>query len=160
MASRMSTPTNAFPCSSRDKTMPTNTICTRPRSSDNAVSRSMYKAAHWLPISPPGGWLRSDDPGVANLGHHARHHVVEIVAVKRPAAGIVGVKGDGDAAHRWHQDGIAHGAYERRAVEGDYLEGVAMEVHRMRHHRAVHHLNRHALTGGDYQRGYLRPIFA
>src|ERR1700682_5025347 len=29
----------------------------------------------------------SDNPGVANLGHHARHLVVEIVAVKRPAAG-------------------------------------------------------------------------
>ena len=43
----------------------------------------------------------SDDPGVANLRHHARHHVVEIVAVKRPAAGIIGVEGDGDAAHRW-----------------------------------------------------------
>ena len=52
----------------------------------------------------------SDDRGVANLGHHARHHVVEIVAVKRPAAGIVGVKGDGDAAHWWHKDGIAYGA--------------------------------------------------
>jgi hypothetical protein len=36
--------------------------------------------------------------------------VVEIVAVKRPAARVVGVKGDGDAAHRWHQDGIAEGA--------------------------------------------------
>jgi hypothetical protein len=36
--------------------------------------------------------------------------VVEIVAVKRPAARVVGVKGDGDAAHRWHQDDIAEGA--------------------------------------------------
>jgi hypothetical protein len=35
----------------------------------------------------------SDDRGVANLGHRARHHVVEIVAVKRPAAGIVGRQG-------------------------------------------------------------------
>src|SRR5882724_4428734 len=50
--------------------------------------------AHGLPISPLGGCLRSDYPGVANLGHHAGHHVVEIVAVKRPAAGVVGVKGD------------------------------------------------------------------
>src|SRR2546422_6064649 len=63
--------------------------------------------------TPAGG--RSDDRGVAKLGHHARHHVVEIVAVKRPAAGIVGVKGDGDAAHWRHQDGIAHGTCERRA---------------------------------------------
>src|SRR5882672_1083943 len=62
------------------------------------------------------GWLRSDDRGIAKLGHHARHHVVEIVAVKRPAAGIVGVKGDGDAAHWRHQDGIAHGTRARRAV--------------------------------------------
>ena len=38
--------------------------------------------------------LRSDDRGIAKLGHHARHHVVEIVAVKRPVAGIVGIKGD------------------------------------------------------------------
>jgi hypothetical protein len=59
--------------------------------------------------SPPGGCLRSDDRGVANLGHHPRHHVVEIVAVKRPAAGIVCIKGDGDAAHWRQQDGIAHG---------------------------------------------------
>ncbi len=59
------------------------------------------------------GWAqRSDDRGVANLGHHARHHVIEIVAVKCPAAGIVGVKGDGDAAHRRHQDGISHGTCE------------------------------------------------
>src|SRR5882724_9976767 len=64
----------------------------------------------------PCGWLRSDDRGVAKLCHHARHHVVEIVAVKRPAAGIVGVKGDGDAAHWRHQDGIAHGTCERCAV--------------------------------------------
>jgi hypothetical protein len=38
------------------------------------------------------------------------------LAVKRPAAGIVGVKGDADAAHRWHQDRIAHGTGKRRAV--------------------------------------------
>jgi hypothetical protein len=65
-----------------------------------------------------GRWtlLSSDDPGVANLGHHARHLVVEIVAVKCPAARIVGVKGDGDAAHRWHQNGIAHGTCERGAI--------------------------------------------
>jgi hypothetical protein len=44
----------------------------------------------------------SDNPGVANLGHHTRHHVVEIVAVKCPAAGIVRVERDGDAAHRRH----------------------------------------------------------
>jgi uncharacterized cupredoxin-like copper-binding protein len=35
--------------------------------------------------------LRLDDRGVANLGHHTRHQVVEIVAVERPAAGIVGI---------------------------------------------------------------------
>jgi hypothetical protein len=39
-----------------------------------------------------GRLKNSDDRGIANLGHHARHHVVEIVAVKRPAAGIVGIK--------------------------------------------------------------------
>src|SRR5258705_6084005 len=74
----------------------------------------------------------SDHRVVANLGHHARHHVVEIVAVKRPAAGIVGVKGDGDAAHRWHQDGIAHGTCERGTVYRDHLKSVAMKVHRVR----------------------------
>src|SRR5258708_11598822 len=102
----------------------------------------------------------SDDRGVANLGHHAPHHVVEIVAVKRPAAGIVGVEGDGDAAHRWHQNGISHGTCERGTVYRDNLESVAMKVHRMRHHRMVHQLDRHALTVGDHQWGYVGPVFA
>src|SRR5437660_1021734 len=46
MASRMSMPTNAFPCSSKANTMPTNTICTRPRTSDSTVSRSTCTANH------------------------------------------------------------------------------------------------------------------
>src|SRR3982075_3263969 len=75
----------------------------------------------------------SDDRGVANLGHHARHHVIEVVAVKRPAAGIVVVKGDGDAAHRGHQDCIAYGTCERGTVYRDHLKSVAMKVHRVRH---------------------------
>src|SRR6266480_3770385 len=104
--------------------------------------------------------MSSDDRRVANLGQHAHHHVVEIVAVKRPTAGVVGVEGDGDAAHRWHQDGITHGTCEWSTVYCDYLESVAMEVHRMRHHRAVQHLDCHALARGDHQRGYLRPVFA
>src|SRR4051794_8961315 len=78
-----------------------------------------------------------DNRGVAYLGHHARHHVVEIVAVKRPAAGIVGIKGDGDAAHRWHQDGISHCTCEWGTVYSDHLESVAMKVHGVRHHRVV-----------------------
>ena len=69
------------------------------------------------PESAPGASVNcSDDRGVANLGDHARHHVVEIVAVEGPAAGIVGVKGNGHRAHRWHQHSIAHGACARRAV--------------------------------------------
>src|SRR3984893_1191478 len=88
------------------------------------------------------GWAKcSDDPGVANLGHHARHLVVKNMAVKCPATGIVGVKGDGDAAHRWHQDGIAHSTCEWGAVYRDHLESVAMKVHRVRHHRVVQHLD-------------------
>ena len=79
----------------------------------------------------------SDDSRVAYLGHHTRHHVVEIVAVKRPAAGIGCVKGDGDAAHRWHQDGIPYGTREWRTVYRDHLESVAMKVHRVGHHRVV-----------------------
>src|SRR5947209_18749895 len=102
----------------------------------------------------------SDDPWVANLGHHARHHVVEIVAVKRPAAGIVGVEGDGDAAHRWHQDGISHRTCEWGTVYRDYLESMAMKVHRVRHHRLIHHLDCHALARGDHQRGHVGPVFA
>jgi hypothetical protein len=58
----------------------------------------------------------------------------EIVAVKRPAAGIVGVKGDGDAAHRGHEDGIAHGTCEWGTVYRDHLESVTMKMHRVRHH--------------------------
>jgi hypothetical protein len=77
---------------------------------------------------------RSDDPRVANLGHHARHLVIEIVAVKCPAAGIVGVEGDGDAARWGYQDGIAQGTCEWGTVYRDHLESVAMKVHRVRHH--------------------------
>jgi hypothetical protein len=62
------------------------------------------------------GRVVSDDRGVANLGHHACHHVVQVVAVKRPTAGIVGVEGDGNAAHRRHQDGVAHGTCELGTV--------------------------------------------
>jgi hypothetical protein len=124
----------------------------------------MWTAAGILPPNVtciPEGWvLRLDDRGVANLGHHARHHVVEIVAVKRPAAGVVGVEGDGDAAHRRHQDGISHGTCELGTVYRHHLEGVAVEMHRMRHHRVVHHFDRHALTLGDHQRGYVGPVFA
>src|ERR1700692_2337050 len=102
------------------------------------------------------GWAKcSDDRGVANLGQHARHHVMEGVAVKCPAARIVGTKGDGAAAHRGHEDGIAHGTCKWGTVYRDHLEGVAMKVHRMRHHRMVHHLNRYALARGDHQRGYV-----
>src|SRR5258706_992593 len=118
-------------------------------------------AVRCAPKPATGEWAGcSDDRGVANLGHHARPHVVEIVAVKRPAAGIVGIKGDGDAAHRGHQDSIAYSTCERGAIYRDDLESVAMEVHRMRHHRMVHHLNRYALARGDHQCGYIGPAFA
>src|SRR6266481_4491845 len=97
----------------------------------------------------PEGWvLRLDDRGVANLGHHARHHVVEIVAVKRPAAGVVGVEGDGDATHRRHKDGISHGTCELGTVYRHHLEGVAVEMHRMRHHRVVHHFDHVTMEAG------------
>jgi hypothetical protein len=43
--------------------------------------------------------MRLDDRRVANLGQHARHHVIQIVAVKRPTTGIVRIEGDGHAAH-------------------------------------------------------------
>src|SRR6267142_6269374 len=111
--------------------------------------------------SIPEGWvLRLDDRGVANLGHHACHHVVQVVAVKRPTAGIVCVEGDGDAAHRRHQDGISHGTCEWDTIYRDHLESVTMKMHRMRHHRVVHHLDRHALAGVDHERGYVGPVFA
>jgi hypothetical protein len=109
---------------------------------------------------PRGGWLCSDDPGVADLGHHARHHVVEIVAVKRPAAGIVGVQGDGDAVHWRHQDGISHCTCERGSAYRDPLESVAMKMYRVRHLRVVQQLDCHALARGDHQRGYVRLVFA
>src|SRR5947209_3027927 len=44
MASKMTAPTSKFPCSSTARTMPTNIICTRPRASDIAVSRSTRTA--------------------------------------------------------------------------------------------------------------------
>src|SRR5271157_1553005 len=44
MASRMSTPTSRLPCSNMARTMPTNTICTRPRATDIAASRSTCTA--------------------------------------------------------------------------------------------------------------------
>src|SRR5882672_9508852 len=111
--------------------------------------------------SIPEGWvLRLDDRGVANLGHHTRHHVVEIVAVKRPTAGVVGVEGDGDATHRRHQDGISHGTCELGTVYRDHLESVTMKVHRVRHHRVVQHLDCHTLARGDHQRVYVGPVFA
>src|SRR5579863_968510 len=87
------------------------------------------------------GRVVSDDRWVSNLGHHTRRHVIEVVAVKRPAARIVGIKGDGDAAHRWHQDSISHGTCEWSTVYRDHLESVAVKVHRMRHHRVIHHLD-------------------
>jgi hypothetical protein len=87
-------------------------------------------------------------------------HMVEVMAVKRPAAGVVSVKRDGDCAHRRHKDGIAYGSYERRTVDGNYLEGMAIEMHRVRHHRVVHHLDGHALACRDHQRSDVRPEFA
>jgi hypothetical protein len=56
---------------------------------------------------------------------------------KRPVTGIVGVKGDGDAAHRGHEDGIAHGACERGIVYRDHLEGMAVKMHRVRQKKNV-----------------------
>src|SRR3981189_2560635 len=100
--------------------------------------------------SIPEGWvLRLDDRGVANLGHHARHHVVEIVAVKRPAAGVVAV-GRGDADHRRHQDGISHGTCELGTVYRHHLEGVERVMYLKYDHREVNHFDRHALTLGDH----------
>src|ERR1700676_2807311 len=80
--------------------------------------------------------------------------------MKCPPAGIVGVEGDGDVAHRWHQNGLSYGTCERGAVYRDHLESVAMKVHWMRHHRVVYHLDRHALTRSDHQRRYIGPMFA
>ena len=62
-------------------------------------AQSFHMKVHFDPVACHWEWCT----GVANLGHHARHHVIEIAAVKRPTAGIVGIKGDGDAAHRWHR---------------------------------------------------------
>jgi hypothetical protein len=73
----------------------------RPKSPPN--SKANYDEAFFDSIdperkSPQLQFWCSDDRGVANLGHHTRHLVAHVVAVKRPTAGIVGVKGDGDAA--------------------------------------------------------------
>ena len=47
------------------------------------------------------GRVVSDDRWVSNLGHHARRHVIEVVAVKRPAAQIVGINDASRLAAGW-----------------------------------------------------------
>jgi len=72
------------------------------------------------------------------------------VAVKRPAAGIVGIKGDGKGcqavAPEWYRDTAP--ARELRYPD-DLRKGLALTVHRMRLIVWFHHLDRHTRTVGD-----------
>src|SRR5882724_2468473 len=75
---------------------------------------------------------------VPDARHHAGSHVVEVVAVEGPMAGVVGGEGDGDAAADRHENRVAHRAAEGEIIDGDHLERVAVEMDRVRHVRAVH----------------------
>src|SRR5258706_7285735 len=84
----MNMPTNVFPCNSRANTIPTKTICTKPRTSDSAVSRStctanrrqtsttarhsMTAPAAW-PIPMPTSLLRLCIKS-GSMGHSIRWH--------------------------------------------------------------------------------------
>ena len=71
--------------------------------------------------------------------HHAGVHVIEMMAVERPVAGIVGIKRDG---HR--VDGgtrtVSRIAPERHVVDRHHLEMMSVQMHGMRHvGLVVHH---------------------
>ena len=78
--------------------------------------------------------------------------------MQRPAAGVVGVEGDKDAAHRGHQDSVADRAADRGAVDAEDLEGMAMQMDGMRHHRLIDHIDGDALALPDGQDPAIRPI--
>ena len=61
----------------------------------------------WQPSRAPVD--RSGEAVIDDGREHAGHHVEEVVAVKRPQAGIVGVEDDFHRCLRRHQDRIAHG---------------------------------------------------
>src|SRR5579863_7817151 len=62
----------------------------------------------------PATRYRSD---ILDRGHHPGLHMIAVMAVERPAAGVVGVEGDRDAGQRRHHDGVAAGALKALAVD-------------------------------------------
>lgn len=70
-------------------------------------------------------------------GHHARHHVIEVMAVKRPFAVIARVAREGDAAHCRNEDRIAYRTQNASFVKIDTLEMVTVQLHGMGHHGEV-----------------------
>src|SRR6266850_3932880 len=105
---------------------------------------------------PLTGWRRirssKDDPLISEFRHHAGYHVVEIVTVQSPSSRIVGVESKPDAAHRHHQNSVAHGALDRSPINCDHLEYVAVQMDRMRHHGAVEQIDLDALSLCQHER--------
>src|SRR6201991_2387106 len=113
---------------------------------------------------PLTGWRRNrsskDDLLISELRHHTGDHVVEIVTVQRPSSRIVGIKSKPDAAHRQHQNSVAHGTLDQSPINCGHLEHVAVQMDRMRHHGAVDQIDLDALSLCEHERRDLRPILA
>ena len=90
--------------------------------------------------------------GIAQARHHAGGHVVEVVAVQRPIAGIVGVEGDRHAVHRRDEHGVTHGACNPPPPQSHDLEVMAVQMHRVRHHGAVEEGQLDPRARGDLER--------
>src|SRR5215475_4248696 len=87
------------------------------------------------------------NPLIPKFGQHAGYHMIEVVAVERPSARVVRIKGYSDTAHtRRDQYGVAHCALHRPAIDRDHLEYMAVQMHRMRHHRIVDQLDLDTLS--------------
>ena len=80
--------------------------------------------------------LRADIP-IDERCEHARHQVVEVVAMECPQARIVGVEHDFHGGLRWHENGVADGSRNIPVIDLHHLKYMPMKVHRMRHHRRV-----------------------
>src|SRR5215470_3217734 len=71
------------------------------------------------------------------LHHHARGHVVKLMAVHYPLARIVRIERHFDNLHWRHEYGVAYSSLQSPATNSDHLKMMAMQVNRVRHHRSV-----------------------
>src|SRR5262249_107325 len=103
-----------------------------------------------------GDWLRSSLIG--QRGHHACRHVVKMMTVKGPPAGVGGVERNCYRAHRCHEHGVAHGACEASVVDRNYLKMMTVKMHRVGHHRLVAHQDLDPLASLDHGSGWAASL--